>query len=125
MRPLILALALVGAVLLLGPGTIRADAPSVTVLPSSASQFQTVTVTGTGFVPRTPLWVTFVSPADEEIVYWSGSGSASVTTGADGRFSVSIVPAVDFAGAQAGLWRVSVCTTEAGECWERTFTVRS
>ena len=124
-RPLILALALLGAVLLLGPGTVRADAPSITVLPSSANQFQTVTVKGAGFAPRTPLWVTFVSPVDEEIVYWSGSGRASVTTDADGRFSVSIVPAVDFAGAQAGLWRVAVCVADTGECWERTFTVRS
>ena len=125
MRPLILVVVLGGAMLWLGTGVVHADTPSVTIVPNSASQFRTITVSGAGFAPRTSLWVTFISPTGEEIAYWPVDGTATVTTDVDGWFSVSVVPALDFAGARAGRWRVSVCATDSGDCWEHTFTVRS
>lgn len=125
MRRLLLALALTGAVLLVGTGIAGAQTPTLTVTPESASQFQSVTVAGRDFAPFTPLVLTFFSPAEEEIVYTTGPGPASVTTNRDGRFSVAIVPALDFAGAQAGRWRARVCILDTFDCWEQTFTVQS
>src|SRR5215208_8327742 len=60
-RPL--ALALLGAVLLLGATAVGAQTPKLSVLPGSASQFQTLSLTGENFTPGAALWVTFVSPS--------------------------------------------------------------
>jgi len=124
MRRLMLALALAGAVLILGATAVGAQAPKLSVLPGSASQFQTLTLTGENFAPGAALWVTFVSPSGEEILYTGSDGPASVVVERDGRFTLSVVPAVDFAGARAGRWRVTACTFDSSECWEATFTVR-
>ena len=122
MRRLIVALALVGAVLLVGTSAVHAQAPKLSVVPGSANQFQTLTVSGESFSPGAALWVTFYSPSGEEISYWS-DGPASIVVERDGRFTLSIVPAVDFAGSRAGRWRVSVCTFDWSECWEASFRV--
>ena len=122
MRRLIVALALVGAVLFIGTTAVHAQAPKLSVVPGSANQFQTLTVTGESFSPGAALWVTFYSPTGEEIPYWA-DGPASIFVERDGRFTVSVVPAVDFAGARAGRWRVSVCAFDWSECWEATFRV--
>jgi hypothetical protein len=122
MRRLIVGFALVGAVLFVATTAVHAQTPKLLVVPGSASQFQTLTVSGEGFSPGASLWVTFYSPTGEEIPYWS-DGLASLIVERDGRFTLAVVPAVDFAGARAGRWRVAVCALDWSECWEETFTV--
>jgi hypothetical protein len=123
MRRLTLALTIVGVVMLATAGAAHAQPPKLSVVPASANQFQSLTLTGEDFTPGAALWVTFISPTYEEIRYASGNGAASVVVESDGRFTLSVVPAVDFAGARAGHWRVAVCTYDETECWEATFTV--
>lgn len=115
--------AVVGVVglLLVGVTAASAQTPDLTVRPGAASQFHAVTVTGSGFVPGTPLTVTFVSPTGEEIVY-TVEGGTPLIVGADGRFNVTVIPAVDFAGARAGRWTVYACVKD-GECLSREFVV--
>ena len=102
------------AVALLIAVSQRADAraPSISVTPGSGNQFQTFTVSGSGFAARTDLWLWFTSPDGEEIVYTTEESTASITTNREGRFSITVMPAVDFAGARAGRWSVSVCHAE-------------
>jgi hypothetical protein len=123
MRRLIVVLVAVGAALLVTAGAVHAQTPMLSVVPGSANQFQSLTVTGEDFTPGAVLRVTFIAPGNEEILYVSGNGPASVVVEPDGRFTLSIVPAVDFAGARAGRWLVSVCTSDGSGCWEAAFTV--
>lgn len=122
MRRLFVALTLVGAALLVGATALHAQTPRLSVVPGSANQFQTLTVNGEDFSPGAALWVTFYSPTGEEIPYWA-DGPASIIVERDGRFTLPVVPALDFAGARAGRWRVSVCSFDWSDCWEATFTV--
>jgi hypothetical protein len=120
-----LILALVLALTVAGIATVeaRTQVPSLTVTPTGGNQFQTFTVVGMDFVPGTVLSGTFLSPDGEEFPYSTGSGPATITVPISGGFSVTLVPAVDFAGSRAGLWSVSFCSVESGECWRRDFTV--
>ena len=121
MLALALALAmLAGAVTAAGAAV---QSPVITVAPAAGSQFLSFAVTGSGFTPGLALWVSFVSPDGDEVVYSDGRTPPVVTVGADGRFSVTIVPAVDFAGLRAGRWTVWVCGAESGECWSHEFRV--
>ena len=123
MHRALIALALTFALLVALGGRADAQAPSISVTPGSGNRFQTFIVSGSGFAAGTDLWLWFTSPDGEEIVYTTGDGPASVTTGRDGRFRITVMPAVDFAGARAGRWSVNVCHAETWDCWTRTFTV--
>ncbi len=122
MRRPLPALAIAAATLVIIT-TARAAAPSVTVLPGNGGQFQPFTVAGTGFTPLAALSATFTSPDAEEFPYYPSADTRFVSTDADGRVTITVVPAVDFAGARAGLWRVSLCSPDSGECWSAEFTV--
>ena len=124
-RMLALALAMAMLASAVAAAGAAAQSPAITVAPAAGSQFLSFTVTGSGFTPGLALWVSFVSPDGDEVVYSDGRTPPVVTAGADGRFSVTIVPAVDFAGLRAGRWTAWVCSTESGECWSREFTVLS
>ena len=119
----LIALALAWALALGVGGRPEAEAPSINVRPGSGNQFETSIVSGSGFAAGTDLWLWFTSPDGEEIVYTTGVSAASVTTGRDGRFRITVMPAVDFAGARAGRWSVNVCHAETWDCWTRQFTV--
>ncbi len=123
MRRMIISLALAAALIAVGIPAVHGQGPSVSVAPSGGSQFQSFTFTGSGFVPGAILTATFLSPDGEEFAYYTGFEPAATTAGADGAFTVTVVPAVDFAGGRAGRWRASFCTAMAAECWSREFTV--
>jgi hypothetical protein len=116
---LALAFALLGAVTV----GVHAQTAAITVTPGGGNQFQTFTVAGTAFTPGTALTVTFVSPDGEDFPYLALDGSNVVLVAGDGTFSVTVVPAVDFAGARAGKWTARVCTADALTCWTQDFTV--
>ena len=123
MHRALIALALTFALLVALGGRADAQAPSISVTPGSGNQFQTFIVSGSGFGAWTELWIWFTSPDGEEIAYYPSDSGASVTTDRDGRFRITVMPAVDFAGARAGRWSVNVCHAETWECWTRPFTV--
>lgn len=117
---LMLAAAVLPALFVAGAG---AQTPTLSVTPSNGNQFQTFTIAGEGFTPGAAYAVTFASPDGEEFGYYTSDGSSAVTADANGRFTVTIVPAVDFAGARAGRWTVNACTTDYVTCWSREFVV--
>lgn len=123
MRRAILAPVLAAVATLVVITAAPAATPSVAVLPGSGGQFQPFTVTGTGFTPLSALTATFVSPDAEEFPYYPSADTRVVVADGDGRVTITVVPAVDFAGARAGRWRVSLCSPDSGECWSAEFTV--
>jgi hypothetical protein len=43
--------------------------------------------------------------------------------GQDGAFRLEVLPARDFAGAQAGNWDVEFCISGTSECWKGDFDI--
>jgi hypothetical protein len=118
MRRLLTSL-LVGILVFVTTGrATHALAPSITVTPVSGNQFQTYTISGSGFTPGMYLDATFTSPDGDD--FWT---EAAVSTGPAGGFTLTIMPAVDFAGSSAGQWQVTFCVTGGGDCWSATFNV--
>jgi hypothetical protein len=117
---LLLAAAVLPVLLVVGA---HAQSPTLTVTPSNGNQFQTFTIAGEGFTPGAAYAVTFLSPDGEEFGYYTSDGSGNVTADSGGQFTVTIVPAVDFAGARAGRWTVYACTSDYTTCWSREFVV--
>jgi hypothetical protein len=103
----------------------RAQTPSVTVMPRSGNQFQSFTFVGTGFTEGTKLHATYTSPDGEEFPYNVDGRQGIITAGSSGGFTVTVVPAVDFAGARTGRWTAIFCTTDDTGCWTVEFTVSS
>ncbi len=103
-----------------------AQSPTVTVMPRSGNQFQSFTFVGSGFTEGTKLHATYTAPDGEEFPYNVGGERGVITVSAGGGFTVTIVPAVDFAGARTGRWSATFCTTDdTAACWTVEFTVSS
>jgi hypothetical protein len=101
-----------------------AQTPSVMVMPRSGNQFQSFTFVGSGFTEGTKLHVTFTAPDGEEFPYNVGGERGVVSVGMSGGFTVTAVPAIDFAGARTGQWTAEFCVTDdATDCWTVEFTV--
>jgi hypothetical protein len=115
-RTLILPVLVLVLAAMTGQGA-QAQTPTVTVTPEHGSQFQSYTLTGSGFTPGTLLNETYISPDGESFTFYFGEFEALIEADADGSFSIIIVPAVDFAGARAGRWQVRFCELDSGRCW--------
>jgi len=100
----------------------RVQTAAIEVTPERGNQFQTFSVRGTGFEPGITLAATFIAPDGEEFLF-PVAGEQGLRVRTDGTFSVTVVPAVDFAGSRAGVWTASFCHGESGVCWTKEFTV--
>lgn len=100
-----------------------AQMPAVTVMPRSGNQFQSFTFVGTGFMPGVELHAWYTSPDMEEFPYAIDGEHGVITADARGSFTVTVVPAVDFAGARSGRWTATFCITESTACWKVEFSV--
>jgi hypothetical protein len=95
--------------LLVGSATVSAQAgPSIRVNPAAGSQTDTFTFTGQGFDPGTVFDERYVSPAGTVLTY-TIDGAPAVVNADDGSFVVSVQPATDFEGHDAGTWGVVFC----------------
>jgi hypothetical protein len=101
----------------------RAKAQSVVVMPRSGSQFQSFTFIGSGFMPEAELEAVFTSPDGEDFPYYVDGDRSVITASSRGSFRVTVVPAVDFAGARPGRWTATFCLTDSSSCWKVSFTV--
>lgn len=118
--------ALIAAVLAWAVVAVPAGAqtPSVMVMPRSGNQFQSFTFVGSGFAEGTKLHAAYTSPDGEEFPYSVGGERGVITVSTAGGFTVTAVPAVDFAGARTGSWTATFCATDdAVACWTVEFTV--
>lgn len=118
-----LVCAVLAALLWTGHAAAARQTPTVTISPVRGSQFQSFTATGTGFVPGTELETWWRSPDDEWFTTYLDDKPAITKVEADGTFKVVIVPAIDFAGARAGTWKLYVCIAGDDECWTAEFSV--
>lgn len=94
-----------------------AQTPTITVTPDSGNQDETFTINGSGFVPGTELEEAYFAPDGARYTHRLNGERTVVVTGADGAFSVSVHPAVDFQGALAGAWTIEFCIRDTSTCW--------
>ena len=123
MRRNVLSLVVAAAWFAVAVVAAHGQAPTLTVTPTAGNQFQSFTFAGSGFLPGATLTASFISPDGEEFAYYVGLEPGVITAGLDGGFSVTVMPAVDFAGGRAGPWRASFCSTTSLECWRTEFAV--
>ena len=116
-------LAVLGAVWLVSTPDARAQAPVVTVTPSSGSQSDTFVFEGAGFLPGTQLAVLYIAPSGRRYVLYLGDVEAVLVVGADGTFGVSITPATEFQGEGPGDWYVESCILGTTACWGGTIAI--
>lgn len=100
-----------------------AQAPAIKVTPVAGNQFRSFTLSGSGFAPGAALDVWWNSPDGEWLQAYQGDQVVSITTNDQGAFRLIVVPAVDFAGAKAGVWTAYVCLAGTNECWTAEFTI--
>lgn len=123
---------LVALVAMLALGGLRAgtrpllaqSSPSVTVSPSSGSQYDTFTFTGTGFAPGANLSEVYTDPSGQQYTFYvAGTTTPTVIVAdGDGNWQVTVTPATDFSGAYAGIWTVAFCD-DSGNCFSGTITI--
>lgn len=123
MRRTVMIALLILATALVAPAV--ATAQGVTVFPASGNQFETFTFTGNGFIPNEDVSVLIVSPDGEEFTLRDAGGAELVLiVQPDGGFTLTVVPANDFAGSAVGTWYARFCGSRSGTCLEGTFEIR-
>jgi len=120
MRRLLVALAVTGFALAAIVPTARAE--ELAVAPGAGSQNDTFVFSGRGFRPGAQLEETYTAPNGTEFTTLASGLTPVVTVAADGTFSVSIVPARDFASIPFGVWEAEFCYDE-DTCWDVGFTI--
>lgn len=95
-------------------------AQDINIVPGSGSQDQVFTLAGTGLPPGLALDINFVSP--EGTVYTLGDKVVIVDE--DGDFEFDIVPAIDFKGSSAGIWKAQVCASGTDNCANGVFEIK-